>query len=127
MCGGSQRATGRNGRERNGTEYEGIMARTGREREAGHVDGGRGDALVVVRVDADALEFVLEAVLTHFERLELVLVHVRPPEQLRVEHVREVLASGHLHTPEHIYALTASQEYANSFSSCNLLDSTEQY
>ena len=49
------------------------------------------------RVDADALELVLEAVLAHLERLELVLVHVRPPEQPRVQHVREVLAAGHLH------------------------------
>ena len=50
----------------------------------------------MVRVDAHALELVLEAVLADFERLELVLVHVGPPEELRVEHVREVLAAGHL-------------------------------
>ena len=66
------------------------------QREAGEVDPGADDALVVVGVDADRVGLEVEGVLAILDLLQLVLVQVGPPPYARVDHVREPLPARHL-------------------------------
>ena len=66
------------------------------QREAGEVDPGADDALVVVGVDADRVGLEVEGVLAILDLLQLVLVQVGPPPDARVDDVREPLPTRHL-------------------------------
>ncbi len=64
--------------------------------EAGEVDPGGDDSLVMVGVDANRVGLEVEPELAVFDLFELILVEVWPPPYPSVYHVREPFATGNL-------------------------------
>jgi hypothetical protein len=66
------------------------------QREAGEIEAGRYDALIVVRIDANVVQLQVKRVGAKRQMFEFVFVQVGPAPQTSVYDVRETFATGDL-------------------------------